>query len=194
MRFANMHKIKIGVVLAGGQSSRMGRNKALLSLAQGTMLTNALDILQQVPVDELLISGQVPGFNTIVDNVPNQGPVGGICTILASLFDRGVSGEVIFIPVDMPLLKSETLQYLLHQMLNVDAIYIQNHPLPFIIRLNENVNSIVQRQNRLKINSVKAFIAQCRHRCIALESDDLINVNTPFEFQTMLERINRESK
>lgn len=101
-----------GVVLAGGQSSRMGQDKALLRLVpEGpTLLEHALDRLSPL-VDELLVVGHPlshghVGPFVIPDDRPGMGPLGGLLTAMRyAAHDR-----LLVLAVDMP---------------NVDALLLQ---------------------------------------------------------------------
>ena len=91
-----------GVVLAGGRSSRMGRDKAMIEIDGRTLLDRALDVLQP-HVDDLLVIGDPlkhghVGPFVFPDDVPGIGPLGGISTALHyALHDR-----VLVLACDMP--------------------------------------------------------------------------------------------
>lgn len=87
----------IGVVLAGGQSRRLGRDKALLRLTSGvTLLEHTLDVLREAGLREIVISVSTPeraaalreatpalaGRRYIVDEQPDRGPLSALSTIL----------------------------------------------------------------------------------------------------------------
>jgi molybdopterin-guanine dinucleotide biosynthesis protein A len=105
-----------GFVLAGGQSSRMGRDKALLDFAGRPLVEHALDILKQAGLPAT-IAGAAPSARAsleafapvIEDAAPGLGPLSGICVALASTSAR----HAVFIPVDLPLLPSSLLAFLL---------------------------------------------------------------------------------
>lgn len=103
-----------GFVLAGGQSSRMGRDKALLQWGTGTLAQNALAILREAGLTAAIAGARAPelaAFAPVVpDAEPDQGPLGGICAALASTQARWA----VFIPVDQPLLPASLLRYMLH--------------------------------------------------------------------------------
>jgi len=112
----------VGFVLAGGQSSRMGRDKALVSFAGRPLVEHALDILRQAGLPASIAGGQ-PSLAAyaplIADAQPALGPLSGICTALASTPTR----LAVFLPVDLPLLPSSLLQYLLrHAQLTGNAV------------------------------------------------------------------------
>ena len=53
-----------GVILAGGRSSRMGRDKAMIEIDGRTLLDRALDILQP-HVNDLLVVGDPENMATL---------------------------------------------------------------------------------------------------------------------------------
>lgn len=103
-----------GFVLAGGQSSRMGRDKALLPWQGRTLVESALAILREAGLPVYLAGGSAPqlaAFAPLVpDEEPGQGPLAGICSALAATQARWA----VFVPVDLPLLPASLLVYLLH--------------------------------------------------------------------------------
>lgn len=91
-----------GVVLVGGQSSRMGRDKALIEIDGRTMLERAVDLLRP-HVREILIIGDPAKYTTthgsvIADELPGMGPLGGLVTALK----RARYVRLLVIACDMP--------------------------------------------------------------------------------------------
>ncbi|MEJ2681553.1 MAG: molybdenum cofactor guanylyltransferase [Gammaproteobacteria bacterium] len=116
-----------GVVLAGGQSSRMGRNKALLTFKGKPLIEHMMNIVLKAGVERVWVSGEVPGYDGIPDAKADAGPARAIVTVLQTLdeFDA-----IVFVPVDMPLLKPEMLHLL---MQFPHGAFISNNPLPVCI-------------------------------------------------------------
>jgi molybdopterin-guanine dinucleotide biosynthesis protein A len=101
-------------VLAGGQSTRMGRDKALLPLAGQPLLTHALAILHKAGLPAA-IAGARSDLGSFAPVIPDQnsnrsGPLAGLCAALASTSAR----HVVFLSVDAPLLPPSLLTYLVH--------------------------------------------------------------------------------
>ncbi|HTR00906.1 MAG TPA: molybdenum cofactor guanylyltransferase [Candidatus Acidoferrum sp.] len=101
-----------GVVLAGGRSSRMGRDKALLELEGATLLQRAVELLQHSGVDTVLVSGRAEHQFGVPDLLPHSGPPGALLSLLTWLERRGELDDqpLLLIPVDMPLLTPAVLQ------------------------------------------------------------------------------------
>lgn len=91
----------IGVVLAGGRSSRMGRSKALLRLEGRPLVEHMLGLLHAVPgVAEAVISGSVEGY----DGIPDPAPFSGPAEAVRALRTRFTGHDLLIVPVDMPFL------------------------------------------------------------------------------------------
>lgn len=116
-----------GVVLAGGRSSRMGQNKALLDYQGKPLIEHMLDILKQTGIEDTFISGNIQGYDCIADKSPFSGPAEAIKSVISNC--PGYEG-FLFVPVDMPLLNAEMLHILLQQKKGGHFI---NWPLPAYI-------------------------------------------------------------
>ena len=110
-----------GFVLAGGKSSRMGANKALLSLDGATLLQRTQQLLQSV-CQRVFILGQKElygSFGECVEDVyPECGPLGGIH---AALLNSSTQFNLIT-AVDTPFLTAELLDYLVDQATQSQAV------------------------------------------------------------------------
>lgn len=100
-----------GFVLAGGQSSRMGADKALIQLGGQALVARALNILREAGLTASIAGARSALTNhaQVVEDC-GQGPLSGICAALASSSTR----YAVFLPVDLPLLPASLLRLLLH--------------------------------------------------------------------------------
>jgi len=111
-----------GVVLAGGRSSRFGRDKALLELDGETLLARAVRILRDLTGEVLVLgpperAAQAPGARVIPDERPGDGPLPALATAL-----RAMHGErMVAVATDMPLLNAALLTYLLDRSFGYDV-------------------------------------------------------------------------
>jgi molybdopterin-guanine dinucleotide biosynthesis protein A len=132
-----------GVVLAGGSSSRMGRDKALLpSPNGGTWLDEALRKLRDLGDDEvfpLAVSAPasrnypLPDRVGLLEDHPNRlGPLAGVERALEFALSHECQW-VLTLPVDCPLVEEDWLASLLHLARRSarpqDVIYDAEQPL-----------------------------------------------------------------
>jgi molybdopterin-guanine dinucleotide biosynthesis protein A len=105
-----------GLVLTGGRSRRMQRDKANLEYAGKSQLQRAMDLLTplvarcfvSVRTDQLQDPRRA-SYDTIIDELPNLGPMGGIHAALHAYPDRGW----LVLACDLPFLDRATLQHLI---------------------------------------------------------------------------------
>jgi molybdopterin-guanine dinucleotide biosynthesis protein A len=100
------------VLLAGGRSTRMGRDKALLPLADGySLLARQLATLRAVGAAEVLISARaeqnlpLTGVRLVTDLLPDNGPLAGLAAALAAAAHH----RVLVLAVDLPEMPPEFL-------------------------------------------------------------------------------------
>ncbi|MEW9572876.1 molybdenum cofactor guanylyltransferase [Rhodanobacter sp. Si-c] len=123
----------IGVVLAGGRSTRMGRDKALLEWHGRPLIERQLDALRASGVDELRVSGDRPGYNGVADAQPGLGPLGGLTGIAEAVAG---DADLVVIPVDMPLLGTALLRRLRTEQPQARGLRCADHVLPMRLRLD----------------------------------------------------------
>jgi molybdenum cofactor guanylyltransferase len=99
-------------VLAGGQSTRMGVDKAFVQLEGCTLLAHALALAKSVSSDVRIVGSpqKFAAFGEVVeDEFPQHGPLAGIHAAL-----RASSSELnLMLAVDMPFVEVRFLEYLL---------------------------------------------------------------------------------
>ena len=101
-------------ILAGGKSTRMGTDKAFVTLDGITLLTHALDIARSI-TSNVSIVGDPAKFAThapvVEDIFPNCGPLGGIHAAL-----RSSSTDLnLILAVDVPFVSTALLEYVLER-------------------------------------------------------------------------------
>ncbi len=119
-----------GLVLAGGASRRMGRDKAHLSV-QGQSLTQIMvSKLRAAGCDTVMVSGP----HGIADIYPGQGPLAGIHAAFAHMDD---AEAMLIVPVDMPALCVRSLHALGETP--GDAVLYKHQSLPLKLVLNDEI-------------------------------------------------------
>lgn len=134
----------IGLVLAGGQSRRMGRDKALMRYQGRTLIEHASLLLQSASCEHVLISRNAPGF--LGDLIEDAGPLGGVHAAL-NFLDNAEDGssnhsELLVLPVDMPQMTPQLLNTLVSKGREVQrACYVENRFLPFYLPITLNTKT-----------------------------------------------------
>jgi len=118
----------------GGQSVRMGSDKAFVEYRRQTLLKHCLSQLEGIPSDVYLSVNsdqfeRLQGdYNCIQDRYPDKGPMGGILSALETL-----NVDLIVLAVDMPEVNHAMLSRLLTKSAKVKAYQNQENqwePLP----------------------------------------------------------------
>ena len=101
-----------GFILAGGRSRRMGSAKAGIAWGRGTLLTHAVERMQQV-ASPVLVVGAADGSSVPVlpDLFAGRGPLAGIQAALA----HTSTDWNLVLAVDMPLVPASLLGFLAEQ-------------------------------------------------------------------------------
>jgi len=102
------------VILAGGKSSRMGRDKAWLEIDGQTLLARQIALVRELGVTEIFISGRPDadysafGCCILQDKFPDTGPLAGIERAL----NASKSPLLLVLAVDLPEMSAALLQRL----------------------------------------------------------------------------------
>ena len=129
-----------GIVLAGGLSSRMGKDKAGLKLGDKTLLEQNIFLLGDCDerIKHVFVSGDYKHFNSIPDLHNELGPIGGLHACVESLF--GQFKALFIMPVDMPLLSQFDCQYLIEKYKRYpQGVFYEASTFPMILPLNQNL-------------------------------------------------------
>ncbi|WP_113906854.1 molybdenum cofactor guanylyltransferase [Aliidiomarina celeris] len=174
------------ILLAGGRSSRMGTDKALLKLSTSplpqTLLERTYECLQHAGLNDIHISRNcaLEGFSTIADKVQQRGPLAGIEACLPYCKYQ----RVLVVPVDQPRLSVA----LLHQLLAAqgDCVMFENNPLPCVIPNTGETKALLHQwlsdpnEHCSVARFLKALSVQER-ACRTPQA--LMNTNTPQEWR-----------
>ncbi|WP_336703242.1 molybdenum cofactor guanylyltransferase [Chryseobacterium indologenes] len=170
------------IVLAGGQSSRMGQDKALMKLGEKSVIEHVIDNLSKV-FDEVYISGNHSNYpdskGIIKDIITLKGPMGGIYSAL------DYCREDIFVcSCDMPFFSSELIKDILQKKeenrINVAQYKEKVYPVvgiyPFSIL--DALTRSIKNENLKMMHFLKQQNANYIQFCADFENH-FLNINTP---------------
>ena len=175
----------IGILLAGGQSRRMGEDKAALVFNQVSMLERQRALLEPL-CDQTFVSRNEDGC--IYDIFTGMGPLAGIHSCLkAALSDPDLSevSHALVIAVDMPLLTHELLAQLLQSAQELKQnVHYGDQPFPIVI--SEPKRALELLEQMLKDDQRMVGTLLDKLAMVSLELDDdrqLLNANTPLQWK-----------
>jgi molybdopterin-guanine dinucleotide biosynthesis protein A len=174
-----------GFIVAGGQSRRIGRDKALLPFGDSTLIQHAIVRTREVTKDVRILCGprsryQEFGVPVIEDEICGVGPLSGL---YAALFSASVDGRerIVWLGVDLPLVPSEFLSSLLAGLDRADVVMARTsrgpEPLCAAFRVEPSL-AVVRRAllaGRLKLTDALEGLLVSH-----LDADDavFVNINT----------------
>ena len=172
----------VGAVLAGGQSSRMGQDKAMLPFKGETLLHHQVQLLRRI-CSHVVVSGEYPGFDCIPDSVAKYGPISGIYSVAK----RFQNTALLVVPVDMPQLTEEHLNRFLAME---HSCFIEGHPLPAYFANHNLLTSTIENmfdstQNDYSIRKLHALLGSSS---LQLFDFDGLNVNNFSQWQDFLQK------
>jgi len=181
-----------GIVIAGGKSKRMGTNKSLLIYKQQSFVERAANLLSQF-TDDLFINSNIDythfSYRILPDIILNTGPIGGLYTSLAQIKYK----MALVIPVDMPLLTTEVLTYLLKQadFSKKVNIFRTNDRLQMLTGLyHKDLVPVLKQQIDTGDFKLRNLLKKTSHHIIDAGdfSSQFVNINTPESLQKIQQK------
>ncbi len=172
-----MHRGRVaGVIVAGGRSRRMGRDKLLLLLDGVPVAQRVASALAQV-VDEIIVAlrpGQQPlpleahlPAHEVHDPATDMGPLGGLAAALAT----GIAEFYLVVAADLPLVRPALLRLLLERASAVDAQAIvplvADRPEPLCAVYRPDCLPLVEEQARGEDRSLQGLLQRLRVEYVA---------------------------
>ena len=181
------------MILAGGKSSRMGTDKALLEI-DGTNFIGKIAGELNFFEEKFLARGNcevvsIPGWQNIPDIYPECGPIGGLHAALKTCR----SDALVCVTCDMPLLKSELVRDLCDQMTEeYDAVILKEadgriHPTCGIYR--KSAVNVFEQQILDGNYRMMQVLDRLRVKYVTIDpqsgSGQLKNINTPEDLREL---------
>jgi len=184
-----------GVILAGGRSTRMGRDKSRLRLDGETLVERAVGRLAPLFDEVLVVADSADRFDDlghariVGDLVPGVGPVGGIYTAL-----KQACGSAVFVVAcDMPRLDPGVISRQLGMWSEGDSDalvpVVGGRPEPLHAVYSKRCTPAIEEQIRRGEYRVRALFETVRVRFWEVgpgEARAFANVNTPDDWATII--------
>jgi len=180
----------IGAILAGGSSSRMGRDKSMLVIEGISFLDRIHDTFCDIFTEVIVCGGSVvpPDGVLIADEMPGEGPLGGLLSAM-----RIARGRPVFIsPVDVPMLTSEIIQSLAEPVATgtiVRIARVDGRDQPLVGVYGPGVESFARSRFDSGERAVLGILDVIEDVArVEIDSDAVFNVNTEADHMRLIDR------
>ncbi len=184
-------KSKTAIILAGGKSTRMKRDKAFLEI-NGEKLIDLVYEQLEPHFDEILISvskknaGLFSDYTIVIDEQEGEGPLRGILSGL-----KAASNEtVFFIATDIPNIDLSLLKEIISFSKEFDIVVPKTSSGQYEPLFAVYNKSVISRINTLLSSGIRKIIdlyPLCKTKFLILQKEDnLLNINTPEDYKHFL--------
>jgi molybdopterin-guanine dinucleotide biosynthesis protein A len=188
-----------GYVLAGGGSTRFGRDKALVDMDGQPMLARMCELLASATsgVNVVTTRGKYAslGIRSVADRWPGEGPLGGIVTALRHTeADDPQCQWNLVVSCDIPFLTREWIAFLVQRASDSEAQVVlprsQHGPEPLCACYKTNAAGALQGLFEAGVRKVTQALQQVKTEVLdeadwkRFDSDGRLfwNMNTPVEY------------
>lgn len=186
-----------GVILAGGNSKRMGTNKALLKIRNQTVIEKVIEEIRPLTSELIVVTNtfedyEFLGLPLVADLRKGMGPLAGLeAGLIASSNEKN-----LIVACDMPFISKSLAQLLLDQLADFDAAvpYVEGRLHPLFASYRKSCLKEIQKsldENRLRMRD---FFDQIRLKELdeplinmELDSMSLFNMNEPQEYEKAIQ-------
>ncbi len=186
-----------GIILAGGKSSRMGREKGFVNLKGKPFIWYSISAVEPLVSETIVVSNNpdydVLKYKRVRDVIRDAGPLAGIYSGL----DQSKTDYNLVLSCDIPMIRTAVLEQLLEAEEEDDSDVIQivsnGKPMPLIALYRKRCKK--KFYELLKHGERRLYVAlnQCKVKNVVLDPEmDLFttNVNTPEELK-IIEHANK---
>ncbi len=180
-----------GIILAGGRSSRLGKDKGLCSFKGKSLVSYAIEILEPLCGSMVISANHFPekyaefGLPVIPDEIKNIGPMGGIHACLKT----SKTQHNLILSCDTPFVNTNVFRYLLEEVKNFQVVCPAHETFlvePLSAYYNTNILSDLEKAIREKDYKMMHFFKRIRFKSVNIDkqlpffNDYLfLNLNTP---------------
>lgn len=171
------------VILAGGKSSRMGRDKGLAEFNGKPLVQFAIDACRQLTKEIFISVGNADyrrfGFPLVPDNFKERGPIGGIEAGLVAAKTPGI----LVCPCDMPGISLNFLKLILQKTAGKNAVVAASGKgkiFPVLGYFSKTALPVIQNQIQKGDFKLMALLKELNAGTVVVTNEDeLLNINCP---------------
>jgi molybdopterin-guanine dinucleotide biosynthesis protein A len=174
------------VIIAGGKSSRMKQDKALLPFGEFNSLAEYQYRRLSSYFDKIYISAKNNKFDFDVDIIEDKYNNSSPLVALVSIFETLQEEEVFILSVDAPFVTTQTIEKLYMEA--------EDESSAIVVESNNGLEPLCGIYRQSILNRAKEFLIEDNHRLQALlnsintqkvkiNHNEFMNLNHPFEYE-----------
>ncbi|BDD09529.1 putative molybdenum cofactor guanylyltransferase [Fulvitalea axinellae] len=191
-----MEKQRTGIILAGGKSSRMGRDKGLIRIEGKTFVQRIIDVLAPL-VDDIIIVSDKPEYDAFgckraEDLIRDAGPLAGLYTGL----HYSETEDNIVLSCDVPMVNTEVLRMLMDRVADdTDIVQLayDGKTMPMLAMYKKRCEKKCLELLESGQRRLRTLALQSRTETVVLEERFAItvaNINTPDDLKEISDENN----
>jgi molybdopterin-guanine dinucleotide biosynthesis protein A len=184
-----------GILLAGGQGSRMGKEKGLIRWKGKTLIEHAIAVLSPL-CEKLIISANKNhytsfGLPVVPDFIPDCGPMGGIYSAIS----ESKTLHNLVIPADTPFVTTAVYRYLVSFEGGFDVIVPVDHDSffqPLCAVYSTTILPFMESQMKKGILGFTPLFHRVNTKTVSFHSgldfyqtDTFFNINSPEDLEAI---------
>lgn len=184
---------RTGIILAGGESTRMGTDKSILSYKNKAFIQYSIEAIRNL-VDEIIIVSNTEkhdifNLKRVPDLIKESGPLAGIHSGL----HHSKTESNIIITCDVPQINQTVLELLIdpkNEAFDIIQLRSENKNMPLIAMYKKSCNKYLLNALERGERRVSGVLKNLNVKTITVSKTDekyLKNINTPTEFTDELE-------
>ena len=174
------------VIMAGGKSSRMKQDKALLPFGNYDSLAQYQYKRLSPYFDNIYISAKSNKFDFDIDVIEDKYNNSSPLVALISIFETLKVEEVFILSVDAPFISKQTIEKLYKEAEDKNSV--------IVAKSNNGVEPLCAIYRRSILDTAKKFLNEENHRLqallksvdtqeVSINTNEFMNLNYPFEYE-----------
>jgi molybdopterin-guanine dinucleotide biosynthesis protein A len=166
-----------GIILSGGHSIRMGKNKAFIEIEGVPIINKIQNLFERLFHEIIIVTNQRELFSNLnskiyIDLIPQRGVLGGLYT---GLFFSSYPYSFC-VACDMPFLKESVINFLIKNIQEYDVI---------VPRTKDGLQPLHAIYSKNCLETIKRIIVQGKYKIIDFYPMVKVKVIEEFEFSSL---------
>lgn len=176
--------MKICVILGGGKSSRMGKDKTLLPFKNEPTLTHFQYNKFKEIFENVFISAKNQKFNPplplIEDKINDYSPMLALYSILSNFKDE----KIFIIPADMPFVKIETIKKLYTESNGYEICVATDDKFRHSLCgfFDSSIANLAKNLYEKKEHKIGLLFKEVKFKEVKFDSEQFFNINYPQDY------------